>query len=686
MKRRGISAVLSIAMALSLMMPAPAAAETGAATGTVIVDNVPGGMLVACTEVGSGTVGVDSRIVTTYLPVGEPVVLPVGTVVHVIPEPMYYCVNEGTEAEKYVWTVCDKVELVKDGDTSGSEIEYGSYTVEGGETVHIVGSFVEETPDPSEDSGDYDYEGTITGASDQTGYTVTARFFCGEYLARKNPATYSYANTTYSSYLGEESVKGTATIGELLDILKNDPYKMYNGYEPAGYQIEVNESDEPIADGPLLDSTLTVAELAGESGYLPLFARYARADGTLYAPRLEPLKSAADELEEKIAAMPTATASSAQRDEFDQQAEAIADEIKAAAKNTNASALMEIIEKFEEKLSDALGVKAVPSGGVAGVTGALLASGVTSTGEAEKYREVRVHLKDGVTVSTASDADHKAEFELQVEKVEKAAAVRTIAANTEPGTDEKTVPVRSLDTPMTVTVEMPQDYIGVASGKDKLYAGDTGKEIAMNLDTAAQTITFTTVSLGKHWIKQEAETDKPVTPPGGNSGNVGSGYSGSSVSAPVNRNASGSWVQEADGRWWFKYSLGGYPANKWEMINNKWYYFNAEGYMASGWQLIDNVWYHLDDTNGDMTTGWYLDAADGKWYYFNASGAMLTGWQVISGVYYYLTETMDPTYTYDAAARKWVYSSSGVRPYGSMYVNETTPDGYKVDENGARVQ
>ena len=65
---------------------------------------------------------------------------------------------------------------------------------------------------------------------------------------------------------------------------------------------------------------------------------------------------------------------------------------------------------------------------------------------------------------------------------------------------------------------------------------------------------------------------------------------------------------------------------------------------------------------------------------------MQTGWQLVNGVYYYLTETADSTYTYDTAAQKWVYSKAGVRPYGSMYAGEVTPDGYTVDANGAWVQ
>ncbi len=48
---------------------------------------------------------------------------------------------------------------------------------------------------------------------------------------------------------------------------------------------------------------------------------------------------------------------------------------------------------------------------------------------------------------------------------------------------------------------------------------------------------------------------------------------------------------------------------------------------------------------------------------------MQIGWQLVSGTYYYLNE-----------------SAKDGRPYGSMYANETTPDGYAVDASGAWIR
>ena len=56
---------------------------------------------------------------------------------------------------------------------------------------------------------------------------------------------------------------------------------------------------------------------------------------------------------------------------------------------------------------------------------------------------------------------------------------------------------------------------------------------------------------------------------------------------------------------------------------------------------------------------------NGKAYLFNADGIMMKGWQVKDGALHYFSESNTPDH-----------------PYGSMYVNETTPDGKRVNEFG----
>lgn len=185
----------------------------------------------------------------------------------------------------------------------------------------------------------------------------------------------------------------------------------------------------------------------------------------------------------------------------------------------------------------------------------------------------------------------------------------------------------------------------------------------------------------------------------------------------------GNWeINPVTGGWSFVLN-GGTPINDmWGMITfndstgkkvSRWYYFDGRSTMATGWvydskngnwyymntnegpdlgQMVTgwvkdpktNKWYYMNDNTGILVTGWHLDKQDGRWYYLNQNGEMLTGWQNIGGKWYYFnTNTPQKTYEWDAAAFKWNYLNNSVRPYGSMYAGEKTPDGYTVDANGA---
>ncbi len=79
---------------------------------------------------------------------------------------------------------------------------------------------------------------------------------------------------------------------------------------------------------------------------------------------------------------------------------------------------------------------------------------------------------------------------------------------------------------------------------------------------------------------------------------------------------------------------------------------------------VNNTYYF--DAGGYMVTGW-IQTADNKWYFFenaktNDEGKMQIGWKQIQGVWYFF----------------------GID--GTMYQNQTTPDGFTVDANGALVQ
>lgn len=115
-----------------------------------------------------------------------------------------------------------------------------------------------------------------------------------------------------------------------------------------------------------------------------------------------------------------------------------------------------------------------------------------------------------------------------------------------------------------------------------------------------------------------------------------------------------------------------------------WYHFNRNGDMDTGWLFVNGTWYYLSTEHngfyGSMLTGWFNNSPDGFTYYFDRNGRMLTGWQYIDGGWYYFnTNTLA---SYSIIDGKWTYTNTAIRPYGAMYRNEMTPDGYFVDENG----
>lgn len=127
---------------------------------------------------------------------------------------------------------------------------------------------------------------------------------------------------------------------------------------------------------------------------------------------------------------------------------------------------------------------------------------------------------------------------------------------------------------------------------------------------------------------------------------------------------------------------------KWVSVNGATYAFGADGYAKDGWVLdrTTGIWYYVDINTG-LKTGWHEDPNDKQVYYLDAkTGTMLTGWQQIDGNWYYFNAAVNgQTWFYNEELGKWIYSQNGARPYGSMFRNEYTPDGYYVNINGIRV-
>lgn len=172
---------------------------------------------------------------------------------------------------------------------------------------------------------------------------------------------------------------------------------------------------------------------------------------------------------------------------------------------------------------------------------------------------------------------------------------------------------------------------------------------------AAASLEFTVT--GNHKI--EVTFEKKQSSGSGSSGGSSSGSSRTSVASSTKTipETPGSWIQDQTG---WKFITGAVPyKNTWIRKNNAWYWVGEDEYMKTGWNLISEKWYYLMPVSGEMKTGWIADG--GNWYYTDETGARLTGWVKIGDKWYYLNAD------------------------GKMAVNVTTPDGYKVDENGVMI-
>ncbi|MQP83764.1 MBL fold metallo-hydrolase [Streptococcus mitis] len=113
--------------------------------------------------------------------------------------------------------------------------------------------------------------------------------------------------------------------------------------------------------------------------------------------------------------------------------------------------------------------------------------------------------------------------------------------------------------------------------------------------------------------------------------------------------------QQVDGKQYY-FSLSGAMQTGWKWFDNHYRYFEGSGAMKTGWIKDKGIWYYLNPEDGIMLVG--LHKVNGDHYYFDDSGAMQTGWKRLDGNWYYFQTD------------------------GSLLKNATTPDGYKVNEEG----
>lgn len=150
---------------------------------------------------------------------------------------------------------------------------------------------------------------------------------------------------------------------------------------------------------------------------------------------------------------------------------------------------------------------------------------------------------------------------------------------------------------------------------------------------------------------------------GSSSSGVTPGGSVSKTSKLPDYVVSGTWVQNAAGKWLFT-GNGRTYVNEWAAVHNP--YADA----SKGQSTFD--WFRFDQ-DGFMLTGWYTDEK-GDTYYLNpvsdnTLGRMFTGWNWIKGV--------------DGKERCYYFNPNSDGTRGKLFKSCTTPDGYTVDETGA---
>ena len=199
---------------------------------------------------------------------------------------------------------------------------------------------------------------------------------------------------------------------------------------------------------------------------------------------------------------------------------------------------------------------------------------------------------------------------------------------------------------------------------------------------------------------------------GGGGGRGGSGSAGKSktlgAQTPIAVGISGNWElinpEEAknnldNSKWIFKLNSGE-RVTGWQKLSytyegrtkEEWYHFEEDGIMDSGWFLdrATNKWYYLsmnhDGFFGEMIKGWHHDPDDGRWYFLDrADGHMHISWDKIDGNWYYFNPNPPAqTWFFDNSTGRWNYGDNkDIRPLGSMFINEDTPDGFHVNDTGA---
>lgn len=111
--------------------------------------------------------------------------------------------------------------------------------------------------------------------------------------------------------------------------------------------------------------------------------------------------------------------------------------------------------------------------------------------------------------------------------------------------------------------------------------------------------------------------------------------------------------------------------------------------LSDAWyKTRSGLWYYFENDRTTTKKGWFTDSRDSQTYYLEPdTGIMQVGYVNINGETYYFNESTDNEPNWYEVG-DGIYESYGkkVKAYGSMFRDEETPDGKKVDIDGKLIK
>ena len=189
----------------------------------------------------------------------------------------------------------------------------------------------------------------------------------------------------------------------------------------------------------------------------------------------------------------------------------------------------------------------------------------------------------------------------------------------------------ALETNQTGGQNAGSSQTGAGSGGPGAGAGPSGAAGAPE-STGASGVTVVPGNTGAP--QNPGSTGVSTSAPGSTGASVTGTEGGPGVSSQRG------WVKTEKG-WNFVKENGAKASGEWVSDAEGTYWIDENTFMAKGWRQVDGKWYYLR-SNGAMAKNYWEESQDGFWYYLGADGVMMT--------------------------------------------NTTTPDGYRVGEDGAWIR